>query len=311
MRAGRCVLLLALLPTAVAAQWSDLGMSYVKTKDLTLVYFDSLGYLVPHAVRTFTNSLEWQRRTFGWVPSEPVTILLKDFSDYGNASTWSAPRNSVFFDIAPLSHAFETFPATERMYTLMNHELVHSAQGDVADSEDRRWRRFFHGKVAPQRGGPRDAVVQLSHRSPVQCAALVRRRRRRLHGDLDGRRHRPCPGRLRRDGVPGDGARRCPLLRSVGAHLARHEGRLPDRRECLPVRHAVLHVARVRPFTGEGRRVERGATREARATTPTSSSRSSAFRSTRPGRSGSSSSTSSSGATSMPYASIRSRQSAS
>ncbi len=154
MRAGRCVLLLALLPTAVAAQWSDLGMSYVKTKDLTLVYFDSLGYLVPHAVRTFTNSLEWQRRTFGWVPSEPVTILLKDFSDYGNASTWSAPRNSVFFDIAPLSHAFETFPATERMYTLMNHELVHSAQGDVADSEDRRWRRFFHGKVAPQREDP-------------------------------------------------------------------------------------------------------------------------------------------------------------
>ena len=34
MRAGVCVLLMALLPTAVAAQWSDLGMSYVKTKDL-------------------------------------------------------------------------------------------------------------------------------------------------------------------------------------------------------------------------------------------------------------------------------------
>ena len=45
----------------------------------------------------------------------------------------SAPRNLLIFDIAPLSHAFETFPASERMYSLMNHELVHVATGDVAD----------------------------------------------------------------------------------------------------------------------------------------------------------------------------------
>ena len=56
MRAGVCVLLLALLPTAVAAQWSDLGMSYVKTKDLTLIYFDSAGYIVPHAVRLMVDA---------------------------------------------------------------------------------------------------------------------------------------------------------------------------------------------------------------------------------------------------------------
>ena len=50
------------------------------------IYYDSLGYLVPHAVRTFTNSLAWQRRMFGWVPSEPTTVLLKDLADYGSAA---------------------------------------------------------------------------------------------------------------------------------------------------------------------------------------------------------------------------------
>ncbi len=52
---------------------------------LQLIYFDPLGYLVPHAVRTFTNSLAWQRRMFGWMPSEPTTIVLNDFADFGNA----------------------------------------------------------------------------------------------------------------------------------------------------------------------------------------------------------------------------------
>src|SRR6266550_1000258 len=154
MRGRIFCVLLALLPLASAAAENPLGLSYVQTKDLRLVYFDSLAYLVPHAVRTFTNSLEWQRRMFGWVPSESTTVLLADLQDYGNASTWSAPHNTAFFAIAPLSHAFETYPASERMYSLMNHELVHVMQGDIASEEDRRWRRFFLGKVSPQSQHP-------------------------------------------------------------------------------------------------------------------------------------------------------------
>ncbi|HEY2816166.1 MAG TPA: hypothetical protein VGK44_03415 [Casimicrobiaceae bacterium] len=154
MRGRVLCILLTLLPVAHAWAQTSLGLSYVETKDLRLIYFDQLGYLAPHAVRTFTNSLEWQRRTFGWVPSEATTVLLADLSDYGNASTWSAPHNTAFFSIAPLSHAFETYPASERMYSLMNHELVHVVQGDIANDEDRRWRRFFLGKVSPQSQHP-------------------------------------------------------------------------------------------------------------------------------------------------------------
>jgi hypothetical protein len=150
MRGRILLLLLACMPLAATATDSPLGMSYVQTNDLRLIYFDSLSYLAPHAVRTFTNSLAWQRRMFGWVPSEPTTVLLLDFEDYGSGTAWSAPRNTLFLDIAPLSHAFETYPASERMYSLMNHELVHVVQGDISSAEERRWRRFFLGKVPAQ-----------------------------------------------------------------------------------------------------------------------------------------------------------------
>ena len=44
---------------------------------------------------------------------ESTTILLKDFSDIGGASTGAAPHSTIEFQVAPLSHAFETFPASE------------------------------------------------------------------------------------------------------------------------------------------------------------------------------------------------------
>jgi hypothetical protein len=155
MRARVLSLVLALIPVAAAAaDESPVGMSYVETKNLKLIYFDSLAYLAPLAVRTFTNSFAWQRRMFGWVPSEPVTVLLTDFGDYGNAHAGAVPHSRLVFDIAPLSHAFETYPASERLYSLMNHELIHVAQNDISSEDDRRWRRFFLGKVLAQRQHP-------------------------------------------------------------------------------------------------------------------------------------------------------------
>jgi len=147
-------LLLALLPVAASAEDNPLGISYVETKDVKVIYFDSLNYLVPHAVHTFTNSLAWQRRTFGWIPSESTTVLLKDLSDYASGTALVAPHDRLVLDIEPVSHAFETFPASERLYWMMNHEMVHEATGDLASEEDRRWRRFFLGKVLPQSRDP-------------------------------------------------------------------------------------------------------------------------------------------------------------
>src|SRR3954468_11538649 len=109
MRGRACCLLLLLLPIAATADDNPLGMSYVETPDVRLVYFDPLAFLVPHAARTALNSLAWQRRTFDWKPSRKPTILMKDYSDY--AAAVSAPRNRLILDIAPMSHVFETYPA--------------------------------------------------------------------------------------------------------------------------------------------------------------------------------------------------------
>jgi len=154
-RIGLLLLVFSLLASsATGADANSLGIESVETPAMRLFYYDSLGYLVPHAVRTFTNSREWQRRMFGWMPSESTTVLLQDFADYGNAATYAIPRGTMVFDVGPLSHAFETFPAVERMFTLMNHELIHIVQSDIASDEDRRWRRFFLGKVGPRPDNP-------------------------------------------------------------------------------------------------------------------------------------------------------------
>src|SRR5438552_491779 len=88
MRSRVLCLLFALLSAAAAADESPVGISHVETNDLRLYYYDSLSYLVPHAVRTFTNSFAWQRRMLGWVPSEATTVLLQDYTDYGNAHAY-------------------------------------------------------------------------------------------------------------------------------------------------------------------------------------------------------------------------------
>jgi hypothetical protein len=154
MRGRILALLLALVPAAAAADESPVNISHVETRDLNLYYYNYLSFAAPHAVRTFTNSHAWLRRMLGWAPSEPTTVLLQDFSDYGEAVAYAAPHSTLIFDIAPLSHAFETFPASERMYTLMNHELVHVVQSDISAEEDQRWRRFFLGKVSANRRNP-------------------------------------------------------------------------------------------------------------------------------------------------------------
>jgi hypothetical protein len=157
MRSPLAWLLVASLPLGAGAaeESSPLGLSWVDTRDVLLVHASpTLDYLEPHALRTFSSSLAWQRRVFGWEPYERTTVLLKDFTDYGNASAGAAPTNSLTFDIAPLSLAFETFPASERMYSLMNHELVHVATMDMSTAADRAWRRFLGGKVYPQASHP-------------------------------------------------------------------------------------------------------------------------------------------------------------
>ena len=104
---------------------------------------------MPHSARAFLNALAFAQGLFKFTPSDRITVLLADFSDYGNASASTVPFNALRIQIAPLSFAFETILASERMTAIMNHELVHVISMDQAAGRDRVFRRLFGGKVLP------------------------------------------------------------------------------------------------------------------------------------------------------------------
>jgi len=134
---------------------SEIDLSMIRTADLSLLYFDpAQTYLTPYIARSFENSMAFQRKLFGWTPWDRTTVLLKDFSDYGNAAARSSPNNAILLDVAPLSQTFETFSPGERFFTLLNHEPVHVATMDVWNQTDARWRRLFHGKPMPIEAHP-------------------------------------------------------------------------------------------------------------------------------------------------------------
>jgi len=139
----RIAFLLSIAPSLHAAE-----LSSIETDDLRLLYFDpSETYLTPYVVRSFTNSIDHQRRMFDYEPSEEVSVLLTDFTDWGNAGAIAVPRNALLVDIAPTPFTFETSDTAERMYSLMNHELVHVVSMDQASTQDQKYRNFFGGKV--------------------------------------------------------------------------------------------------------------------------------------------------------------------
>ncbi len=137
--------LLAGVASPAAAQ-----LAKVETDRLRLVYVQpSEDYLIPHAARSFLNAERFLDSLFEYQPDGKITVLLVDFSDYGNAGASTIPFDSLRIQIAPLSFSFETILASERMSAIMSHELVHISMMDQAAGRDRLFRRFFGGKVMP------------------------------------------------------------------------------------------------------------------------------------------------------------------
>lgn len=138
-------MLIGLVAQSVYAE--KLELDVVETDELRLIYVSPFqDHLIPHVVRNFHNSLRFHKQAFGWTPSEKVTVILTDLSDYGNAGAVGSPYNGITVYIAPSSRTLETLPGSEMIFMLMNHELAHVAHMDVADEQDLRWRRFFGGK---------------------------------------------------------------------------------------------------------------------------------------------------------------------
>lgn len=152
---GFVFLTAACLALIGAARGEPFKLQAQESEDLRLLYVDpTQTYLTPHVTRTFVNAIDFQKRLFDWEPWDKTTVLLMDLSDYGNGAAYSSPSNGIHLEIAPVSRTFEAFVASERIYSLVNHETVHVAALDVWNERDAFWRRAFFGKPLPDSKHP-------------------------------------------------------------------------------------------------------------------------------------------------------------
>lgn len=164
--------LLAAALAALAPAGARAEFRILETPHLRLVYYSpAQRFIASYTAQCFENSFRFHARTFGWTPSEKVTVLLDDSADYGNAAAWAAPKNGMLIHLAPANFVYETGPSNERIHFAMNHELAHVVTLDGKAGLDRALRGLFSGKVretnehpetmayayltVPRRGAPR------------------------------------------------------------------------------------------------------------------------------------------------------------
>lgn len=126
------------------------GLRYLETARLRLVYVDGLhSFLAPYASTCFENSSNFHTGLWGHQLKGKVNVFLHDLGDQANGGAKNIPRNMIIAAIAPFNYAYETMPASERINTIMNHEVAHLYTMDRAASWDRFFRGAFFGKPEP------------------------------------------------------------------------------------------------------------------------------------------------------------------
>ncbi len=126
----------------------------IETAHVSLLHFPSEAYIAPYAVRAYENALKLEGPLFGWKPAERTTLILTDYSDFLNGAAIATPRNQITVFVASDDHTLEQARGGERMFSTINHELVHIATLDAANDTERRWRRFFGGKPVENAAHP-------------------------------------------------------------------------------------------------------------------------------------------------------------
>lgn len=137
--------ILLLIPAELEA-----GLRYLETGRLRLVYIDGLhSFIAPHAARCFENSSNFHTDLWDHRLGDKVNVFIHDLGDQANGGAKNIPRNMIIAAIAPFNYAYETMPASERINTIMNHEVAHLYALDRPASWDRFFRAAFFGKPEP------------------------------------------------------------------------------------------------------------------------------------------------------------------
>jgi hypothetical protein len=125
-------------------------LRYLETGRLRLVYIDGLhSFLAPYAATCFENSSNFHTDLWDYCLRGQVNVFLHDLGDQANGGAKNIPRNMIIAAIAPFNYIYETMPASERINTIMNHEVAHLYTMDRAASWDRFFRGAFFGKPEP------------------------------------------------------------------------------------------------------------------------------------------------------------------
>jgi hypothetical protein len=126
-----------------------------KIGDFEFVYYGKdYSYLIPHAARSFINSMDFHKNFWNFKSEEVVTVFINDFGDFGNGGAVALPFNYVIEGVAPFDYTFDIVPSSERFQWLSNHELTHIVQCDKPAGNDLSYRSFFMGKPVNNNTNP-------------------------------------------------------------------------------------------------------------------------------------------------------------
>jgi hypothetical protein len=159
MRNRLSVAFLVLILLAGAPFSSGQQLFSFKAPGLNLVYYNQAhSFVVSHLARCYSATMGFYQTFFDYRPSEPVSLFLQDYSDWGNGGATAVPKNLVFLELSPFQHVYDMMPGYERMSLIMNHELVHVVTMDKPVGSARFFRSLFFGKVMADKDNPVSAA---------------------------------------------------------------------------------------------------------------------------------------------------------
>ncbi|RXK88216.1 hypothetical protein EST62_04040 [Chlorobaculum sp. 24CR] len=139
----------------MAAEWYS-----VKNDHFRILCKERHRALVPEVIVYAETSLALLSRVFDYVPSEIITIVLKDSRDTGTASASVLPHNRITIDIAPFDTDYEFIRFDYQLRWIISHEMTHIVAGDRQGGAGGTLRSLL-GKVEPSQREPLTAPFSL------------------------------------------------------------------------------------------------------------------------------------------------------
>ena len=144
----RCLLWALLAVAAAFSLPARAQLKFVETPELKVVYYDpATTYQVPMGLRAYLGALDTDRKLFGYTPDGQLILQMSDFEDMSGAGAITVPNNRVQFSIAPSNEPFESYSKGDEFGLTGAHETIHITFNDYANSTDKRFRKWFGGKV--------------------------------------------------------------------------------------------------------------------------------------------------------------------